>query len=91
MRVFFNFLEATGFDASVLTVLRKALPKGANTTNPDLKIPDEKAVQKSPRLLGKAPLKYRVLFNVLLDSGLRIVEAVQLIEGFEASVCKLHI
>jgi intergrase/recombinase len=82
MRVLFNYAEALGLDPDGLDVLRKALPKGANSTNPDLKVPDGKAVQNSPSSLSNAPQKYQVLYNVLLDSGLRLVEAVSIINNF---------
>jgi intergrase/recombinase len=83
MRVLFNYVEAIGWDPDVLNVLRKALPKGANTTNPDLNVPDENAIKKSLRLLSKTPRKYQVLYNLLLDSGLRIVEAIEVINNFK--------
>jgi len=82
-RVWFNYLEALGFDNNILSVLRKSLPKGANTTNPDLKVPDERAVQKSICALSKAPRRYKVLYNLLVDSGLRLVEAVDIFNNFK--------
>jgi len=33
--------------------------------------------------LDKAPLKYQALYNLLLDSGLRLVEAIELINNFK--------
>jgi intergrase/recombinase len=84
IRVLFNYVEVSGLDPDLLSVLRKALPKGANTTNPDLKVPDENAIQKSLRLLSKIPRKYQALYNLLLDSGLRIVEAIEVINSFKA-------
>ena len=84
MRVLFNYAEALGLDPDLLNILRKALPKGANRTNPDLKIPDENAIQKSLRLLREAPRKYQALYNLLLDSGLRLVEAIEVVNNFKA-------
>ena len=83
-RVWFNYLEALGFDQNVLSVLRKSLPKGANTTNPDLKVPDEKAVKKSVSSLDEAPRRYKALYDLLIDSGLRLVEAIDVVNNFKA-------
>jgi intergrase/recombinase len=83
-RVWFNYLEALGFDNNILSVLRKSLPKGANTTNPDLKVPDVKAVQKSLSSLDEAPQRYKALYDLLIDSGLRLIEAIDVINNFKA-------
>ncbi len=81
LRVLFNFYEAMGFDKASLDVLRKALPKVK--CGIDLKIPSEAKIVDSLRKLGKAPLKYQALYNLLVDSGLRLVEAVELIKDFK--------
>jgi intergrase/recombinase len=83
MRVLFNYVEVLGLDPEVLSVLRRALPKGANSTAPDLKVPSESAVKNSISLLDRAPRKYQVLYNLLLDSGLRLVEAVSIVNHFK--------
>jgi intergrase/recombinase len=82
MRVLFNYVEVLGLDTQILTMLRRALPKGANRTAPDLKVPSENEVENSLRLLHKAPRKYQVLYNLLLDSGLRLVEAASIVNNF---------
>jgi intergrase/recombinase len=82
LRVLFNYLEALGYDAELLNILRKSLPKVS--CGVDLKFPEETAIIKSLSSLGRAPRKYQALFNLLLDSGLRLVEAVQIIQEFKA-------
>jgi len=80
LRTLFNFYEAVGFDKAYLDGLRKALPKAK--WGVDLKIPCEAEIVDSLRKLPKAPQKYQALYNLLLDSGLRLVEAVALINVF---------
>jgi intergrase/recombinase len=58
--------------------LRKAIPQ--DNIGVDLRIPTEQEIIDSLRRLRVAPLKYQALFNLLLDSGLRIVEAERLIK-----------
>jgi intergrase/recombinase len=77
LRTLFNFYEAVGVDKDCLDVLRKALPKVQ--CGIDLKIPDEAKIIESLRKLFKAPVKYQARYNLLLDSGLRLIEAVELI------------
>ena len=81
LRILFKFYEAIGYDKAFLDVLRKALPKVR--CGIDLKIPTEAEILDSLRKLGHAPLKYQALYNLLLDSGLRLVEAVELIRSFK--------
>jgi intergrase/recombinase len=82
-RVVFNFLEAMGVSADELVVYRKALPTfGCGV---DLNVPEEVGVLESLRKLSKIPEKYVLLFNVLLDSGLRLVEAVKVISEFKSA------
>ncbi len=83
LRYLFNFYQAYGFDKAYLDVLRNMLLK--DQTGIDLKIPSEAKIVDSLRRLEKAPMKYQALYNVLLDSGLRLIEAVKLINGFEGA------
>jgi intergrase/recombinase len=82
LRVLFNYLEALGYDAEQLNALRKALPKVS--CGIDLKVPSEQAIRESLSRLSRAPWKYQVLYNLLVDSGLRLVEAVKVITEFKA-------
>jgi intergrase/recombinase len=81
LRTLFNFYEAVGVDKEYLDSLRKPLPKLQSGI--DLKIPSELQIAESLRKLPKAPSKYQALYNLLLDSGLRLVEAVELINKFK--------
>ena len=81
LRILFNFYEAINYDKGYLDSLRKALPK--TKCGIDLKIPSETKILDSLKRLNRAPLKYQALYNLLVDSGLRLVEAVELIKGFK--------
>jgi intergrase/recombinase len=81
LRVFFNFYETIGFNKEYLDSLRKALPNVQ--CGIDLKIPSEINILDSLKKLKAAPLKYQALYNLLVDSGLRLVEACELINSFK--------
>ena len=81
LRTLFNFYEAIGYSEAQFDVLRKALPK--TQCGRDLKIPSEQQIVDSLRKLSKAPVKYQALYNLLVDSGLRLVEACELINNFK--------
>jgi len=80
LRVLFNYLEAIGYNINYLNSLRNALPKVP--CGIDLKIPSESQIINSLSQLPSAPLKYQALYNLLLDSGLRLVECIKLINSF---------
>jgi len=82
-RAVFNFLEAVGVEAEDLVVYRKALP--TFQCGVDLNVPEEDAIIQSLCKLSKAPEKYVLLYNLLLDSGLRLVEAIQVICEFKSA------
>ena len=83
VRSLFNFLEAQGFSEGYLNVLRKNIPR--DSVGVDVRIPSEEEILDSLGRLGSAPAKYQALFNLLLDSGLRLVEAIDLINGFKGA------
>ena len=85
LRNLFNYLEIAGFDPIYLDRLRKALPKSASKCGIDLKVPREEEILDSLRRLKEVPAKYAVLYYVLLDSGLRLVEAVELMRSFDGA------
>jgi intergrase/recombinase len=82
-RAVFNFLEAMGVSADALSVYRKALP--TFRCGVDLNVPEEVGVLQSLRKLSEAPEKYVLLYNVLVDSGLRLIEAVKVISEFKSA------
>ena len=57
--------------------MRKAIPK--DNIGIDCKVPTFEEIASSLKKLSKAPLKYQALYVLLLDSGLRLVEAARLI------------
>jgi intergrase/recombinase len=81
LRTLFNFYEALGVSSAYLDYLRKAIPNVR--CGIDLKIPSEDKILDSLRKLSKMPLKYQAAYNLLLDSGLRLAEAVELINNFQ--------
>jgi intergrase/recombinase len=83
LRKLFSFYEALGVDKDYLNSLRVALPKVP--CGIDLKIPEENQIVDSLRKLPKAPVKYQALYNVLLDSWLRLVEGIELINNFKGA------
>jgi intergrase/recombinase len=83
LRVLFNYLDAIGYDKDFLDGLRKALPKVQ--CGIDLQIPDESSIMESMQKLSFIPKGYDALYNLLLDSGLRLVEAIKVINEFKGS------
>jgi intergrase/recombinase len=83
VRNLLNFAELKGADPDCLNALRKAIPK--EVCGCDLNVPSEEEIKASLRKLDDAPAKYRCLWNLLLDSGLRLTEAVRLINNFDGA------
>jgi intergrase/recombinase len=83
IRALLNFMELKGVDNAYLNALRKAIPQ--DIVGVDLKVPVESEILNSLRLLDKMPLKYKALYSLLLDSGLRLTEAVRLINQFDGA------
>ncbi len=80
LRAFFNFLEITGFSRDWLDRLRKAIPK--DQIGIDIRVPEEQAIQGDLQRISKASLKYQALWNLCLDSGIRLIEAIRVISSF---------
>jgi len=81
LRKLFSFYEVLGWDKSVLDGFRKALPRVR--CGVDVRIPSESRIVASLRRLERSPVKYQALYDLLLDSGLRLIEAVQVVNDFE--------
>ena len=79
-RAVFNFLEATGYNAETLSVYRKALP--TFQCGIDLKVPEEAKIIADLKAFMVANPKCRAVHNLLLDSGLRLVEAMHLVNNW---------
>ena len=81
IRAWFNYLQTVGIaNKEFLDKLRAAISK--DRTFIDLKIPTETEILKDLRRLSKAPLKFQAIYNLCLDSGLRLVEAQELINNY---------
>ena len=76
----FNFLEAQGFDKSYLDVLRKNIPK--DETGFDINIPSSQSIISSLQAMAKASVGYRAVYELTLDSGLRLEEACKFVNSF---------
>jgi intergrase/recombinase len=81
IRAFLNYQEMKGVEPTLLTALRKAIPQ--DSVGVDLKIPVESEILTTLGKFKALPLKYQALYNLLLDSGLRLTEAARLINQFE--------
>jgi len=83
LRAWFKCLEINkpnGQFKEFLDSLRKAIPK--DEVGIDIKVPEEEQIISDLKRLASAPLKYQVSYNLLLDSGLRLVEVVKLLNDF---------
>jgi len=80
LRALFNFCEIIGFDKTYLDTLRKAIPK--DQIGIDLKVPEEIEIFASIKRLSDIPPKYQALWNLCLDGGLRLIEAINVINDF---------
>jgi intergrase/recombinase len=81
LRTFLNFAELKGVSVDYLNSLRKAIPK--DRVGADLNVPTESEILASLSKLNDMPVKYQALYNLLLDSGLRLIEAMRLLNSFE--------
>jgi len=82
LRVLFKYLEMMGRDRAWLYGLRKGIPK--DLIGIDLKVPEEAEIVRDLKKLDGMIPKYRVLWLLCLESGLRLIEAVHLISNFDA-------
>jgi len=88
LRNLFNFCELAGFDPAFIDSLRKALPK--DTRFVDSYVPSEEVVKQSIAKLRRIPEKYKAAYRLLLESGLRLIEAVRLVNSFHELYEKLE-
>jgi len=83
MRAWFKCLEINKPNREFkefLDSLRKAIPK--DEVGIDIKVPEEEQIVSDLRRLASDPIKFQAAYNLLLDSGLRLVEAVKLLNNF---------
>jgi len=90
LRNLFNFYETQGLASKDwLDLLRKNLPKVS--IGVDLKIPTEEEMADSIRKAKRLRDTRRfILYNLLLDSGLRLTEGVQLFNSFAEGKVKIE-
>jgi len=81
LRALFNYAEMMGRGKDQLELLRKAIPK--DKIGIDLRIPSEDEIEGGlSKIEGLLP-KYQALWRVCLDSGIRLIEAIHMINGFD--------
>jgi len=83
MRAWFKCLEINrpnGQFKDFLDGLRKAIPK--DEVGIDIKIPEEEQIVSDLERIRNDPLPYQAAYNLLLDSGLRLVEVAKLLSDF---------
>ena len=83
LRAWFKCLEINrpnGQFKEFLDGLRKAIPK--DEVGIDIKIPEETQIVSDLKRIKNDPLPYQVAYNLLLDSGLRLVEVAKLLSDF---------
>jgi len=81
LRALFNFAEIMGYSKAWLDSLRAAIPK--DRIGIDLRVPEPDEILRSMRKVSSLSVKYRATWNLCLDSGLRLVEAVKIINEFD--------
>lgn len=79
-RSLFNFLEYQGFDRGYRDVLRKNIPKDDGGF--DANIPSEESVIASLQMMAEGCFKCSVVYELVLDSGLRLKEVCRFINAF---------
>ena len=76
LRNLFNFLENMGLHSAFLNLLRTNIPK--DHLRVDINVPAEEQIAESLRVMAQANPRYNGIYNLIVDSGLRLVEAVRL-------------
>ena len=91
LRNLFNFYEAQGLaDKQWLDLLRSNLPK--TSVGVDMRVPSETEIVKSLKSLAEKDKSRRffAFYNLLLDSGLRLTEAVKLYNALKFNKVELE-
>jgi len=80
IRNLFKFLENMGFNNDYLDTLRKNIPK--DETGFDINIPSSQSIISSLQAMAGASVGYRAVYELILDSGLRLEEACKFVNSF---------
>ncbi|MEM1660924.1 MAG: integrase [Candidatus Bathyarchaeia archaeon] len=83
LRAFLNYCLLKGYPEDWIKLLKKAIPKEPEFI--DLRVPEEHEVIESLKQIEFIPLKYKALWVLCLESGLRLIEAVNMIKNFDGS------
>ena len=81
LRALLNFCLLKGCPEDWIRLLKKAIPKEPEFI--DLKVPTEDEVVESLKRIIYIPIKYQALWLLCLESGLRLTEAVNMINSFD--------
>lgn len=81
--ILLNYCDILGYNENYLNKLRSAIPKVSSGI--DLKIPSEKEILDSLNKLEDVPQRYLAVYNLLFDSGLRLIEGFTLINEFKGA------
>ena len=80
--ILLNYYDILGYNENYLNKLR-AIPKISSGI--DLEIPSKKEILDSLNKLEDVPPRYLSVYNLLFDSGLRLIEGVTLINEFKGA------
>jgi len=83
LRALLNFCLSLGYPEEWIIRLKRAIPKDPEFI--DLRIPEENEVLESLRKINSLNSKYRVVWLLCLESGLRLIEVVNLVNQFDPS------
>ncbi|MEM2306973.1 MAG: integrase [Candidatus Bathyarchaeia archaeon] len=83
LRAFLNYCLLKGYPEDWIKLLKKAIPKEPEFV--DLKVPEEREVTESLKKIREIPAKYGALWALCLESGLRLQEAINLMNNFDES------
>ncbi len=80
--ILLNYCDILGYNENYLNNL-KAIPKVSSGI--DLEIPSEKEILDSLNKLEDVPQRYLAVYNLLFDSGLRLIKGVTMINEFKGA------
>ena len=83
LRALLNFCLTLGYSEEWIARLKKAIPRDPEFM--DLKVPEENEVSESLRRISRLNPKYQSVWLICLESGLRLTEAVDLVNRFDQS------
>ncbi|MEM2322773.1 MAG: integrase [Candidatus Bathyarchaeia archaeon] len=82
IRNLLKYCASHGWSMEQIKPLLESMPP-VKKANPDNRVPKETAVLETLRMLKDAPFKVQAVYNLVLDSAIRPLHAVELINGFD--------